>query len=73
MIIETNADGTKYIIFQYLEYQVDEIIELLEEHRGKTFYSGALENPCLLITDYYVQFEERGYCGDWVEKLEEDF
>lgn len=69
----TTADGTEYITFLYLEYTVDEIIELLEKHRGKMFYSGALENPCLQITDKCVQLEEREYFEDLVDKTEEDF
>lgn len=73
MIIETKADGTEYIIFRYLEYQVDEIIDLLEKYRGKVFYSGALENPCLCITDKYVQLEEQEYFEDLVDETEEDF
>ena len=52
------ANGTEYIYFTSMSYDVDEIIELLEQHRGKTLYSGALEHPCMEITDECLQIEE---------------
>ena len=61
MIIEKNEDGTEDVFFSTFSYKVDEIIELLEKYRGKVFVSGALEDPCLLVTDEYIQFEEYTY------------
>ena len=52
------ADGTEYINFTDDCYTVDEIIAFLEPHRGKKFYTGALEDPCLEISDEWVQLEE---------------
>ena len=70
MIIDTKADGTEYITFSRSSYKVDEIIELLEKYRGKTFCSGALEEPCLLVTEQSVYFEEFEHL---VDEAEEEF
>ena len=71
MKIYKKADGTEYIYFTSMSYEVDEIIELLEQHRGKTFYSGALEDPTICITDDMVQFEGLEYFTDFIAEEDE--
>lgn len=41
--------------------EVDDQIEFLERHRGKRFYSGALDEACLYAGDEGIQLEEREY------------
>lgn len=67
------ADGTEYIYFTSMSYKVDEIIELLEKHRGKTLYTGALENPSICITDDVVHFEELGFFTENIAEEEDEW
>ena len=67
------ADGTEYIYFTSMSYEVDEIIELLEKHRGKIFYSGALEDPSICITDDMVQFEGLEYFTEYIAEEEDEW
>ena len=68
MLIGIRKDGTEYHEL-LCSYEVDEIIEFLENHRGKTFVFGAVDVPGLIITEETVQLEEFAY----LEEDEEEF
>lgn len=65
----TCPNGDEVICGDVIKVSVDDIIEFLERHRGKTFYSAALEAPCLYADAESLEFEELDYI---IECSEED-
>lgn len=65
----TCPNGDEVICGGIICVSVDDVIEFLERHRGKTFYSGALETPCLYADAETLTFEELDYI---IECCEDD-
>ena len=72
----TCPNGDEVICCEIIAVSVDDLIEFLERHRGKMFYSAALETPCLYADAESLEFEELDYLiesyDDYEDEYEED-
>ena len=72
-----SPDGTIFGCPENTEVTVDEVIEFLEQHRGKKFYNGAAEDTSFRIKDNVIScdaskfFVEEAY-ESYDEELAED-